>query len=114
MVNHVDVFAALGDPNRAHMVTRLATTNATVSQLARETSISLPATLKHLGVLEEAGLVRRVKQGRTVTVSLRPEALVETEAWLHRTRTFWTTQLGQLAASFETPSLSPHPPEDPS
>ncbi|WP_131105451.1 ArsR/SmtB family transcription factor [Ornithinimicrobium sufpigmenti] len=108
MVNHVHVFAALGEPNRARMVDRLAATDATVSQLARHTSISLPAALKHLGVLEEAGLVRRVKQGRTVTVSLRPEALAETEAWLHRTRTFWTVQLGRLAASLETPSPSPH------
>jgi DNA-binding transcriptional ArsR family regulator len=108
VVNHVSVFAALGDPNRARMVTHLATAHATVSQLARETSISLSATLKHLAVLEEAGLVRRAKRGRTVTVSLRPETLVETEAWFHRTHSFWTTQLGQLAASFDTPPPSPH------
>lgn len=44
----------------------------------------------------------RTKSGRTVTVSLRPEALEEAEAWLHRTRSFWTRQLGDLAGSFTT------------
>ena len=110
MVNHVRVFAALGDPKRAHMVTRLASADATVSELAREVSISLPATLKHIGVLEGAGLVSRAKHGRTVTISLHPQALLESEAWMQRTRTFWTTQLGQLADSFDT-SHVPSPPE---
>lgn len=113
MVNHVAVCAALGDANRAHVISRLSAADATVSQLAREISISLPATLKHLGVLEEAGLVRRVKHGRVVTVSLRPEALEQTEAWLHRTRTFWTSQLGHLADSFEAPPPSPTPEDSP-
>jgi DNA-binding transcriptional ArsR family regulator len=108
MVNHVRIFAALGDSKRAHMVTRLARADATVSDLAREISISLPATLKHLAVLEGAGLVSRTKHGRTVTVSLHPQALAESEAWIQRTRTFWTTQLGQLADSFEAPPQSPH------
>lgn len=112
MVNHVRVFAALGDPNRAHMVTRLSRADATVSDLARETSISLPATLKHLAVLEKAGLISRAKHGRTVTVSLRPQALVESEAWMQRTRAFWTSQLGQLAASFEAPAPPPPSPKD--
>lgn len=101
MVKHVEVFAALGDPKRCRMVERLATAEASISQLAAEVAISLPATLKHVKVLEEAGLVTRTKVGRTVTVRLQPRTLQGTEAWLHRTRTFWTTQLGQLAASFE-------------
>lgn len=110
MVNHVAVFAALGDPKRAHMVTRLASADATVSELAREISVSLPATLKHLGVLEGAGLVSRVKRGRTVSVSLHPQPLAEAEAWIQSTRAFWTTQLGQLADSFER---QPGPPSSP-
>lgn len=97
-------FAALGDANRSRMVSRLARADASISQLAAETSISLPATLKHVKVLEEAGLVTRTKHGRTVTVALQPSALAETEAWLHRTRTFWHAQLGNLAASFEETS----------
>lgn len=115
MVNQVAVFAALGDRSRSRMVERLATTDASVSQLAQEAAISLPATLKHVRVLEQAGLVSTSKRGRTVTVRLRPQTLAATEAWLHRTRTFWTARLDALAASFapEQPGLQdPHDPDD--
>ncbi|RIK15424.1 MAG: transcriptional regulator [Acidobacteria bacterium] len=107
MVNQVAVFAALGDRSRCRMVERLAATEATVSQLAQEAAISLPATLKHVRVLEQAGLVAATKQGRTVTVRLQPQTLADSEAWLHRTRTFWTARLDALAASFapERPGL---------
>lgn len=96
------VFAALGDPTRQRLVELLARRPATVSELAARLPISLPGTLKHLGVLERAGVVTRTKSGRTVTVSLRPEALEEAEAWLHRTRSFWTRRLDDLARSFAT------------
>lgn len=94
------VFAALGDPTRQHLVGLLAAGDSTVSALAAQLPISLPGTLKHLGVLERAGLVSRTKSGRTVTVSLRPQPLAEAEDWLRRNRTFWTQQLGNLADSF--------------
>lgn len=96
------VFAALGDPTRQHLVRLLATGESTVSALAAQLPISLPGTLKHLGVLERAGIIDRTKSGRTVTVSLRPQSLAEAEAWLRRNRTFWTQQLGNLADSFTT------------
>lgn len=104
MVNHVAVFAALGDANRSAMVSQLSRRDRSVSELATHVSISLPATLKHVKVLEGAGLVTRTKRGRTVTIALRPEALADSEAWLHRTRTFWQTQLGNLAESFKEKS----------
>lgn len=94
------VFAALGDPRRALIVDLLAQRDRTVSDLAEHLPISLPGTLKHLGVLESAGLISRSKQGRTVTVRLCREPLSDAEEWLHRTRTFWTEQLGNLAQSF--------------
>lgn len=97
------VFAALGDPRRALIVNLLAQRDQTVSELAAHLPISLPGTLKHLGVLESAGLVSRTKRGRTVTVRLEPERLRDAEEWLHRTRTFWATQLGNLARSFTPP-----------
>lgn len=99
------VFAALGDPRRALIVDLLAQGDRTAGQLAaaldHELPISLQGTLKHIAVLEQAGVVTRVKSGRTVTVQLRRDALGDAEAWLHRTRTFWTARLGSLAASFE-------------
>ena len=104
MVNQVGVFAALGDPNRSAMVSQLSRRDRSVSELAAHVSISLPATLKHLKVLEGAGLVTRTKHGRTVTIALRPEALADSEAWLRRTRAFWQTQLGNLAESFKEKS----------
>ena len=113
MVNQVAVFAALGDRSRSRMVERLATTEASVSQLAQEAAISLPATLKHVRVLEQAGLVSTSKRGRTVTVRLQPQTLAATEAWLHRTRTFWTARLDALAASFAPGPPGPRDPHDP-
>lgn len=116
MVNHkgpAAVFAALGDPRRALLVDLLAQRDRTVSELAAQLPISLPGTLKHLGVLEAAGLVSRTKEGRTVTVHLEPDPLSAAEAWLQRTRTFWSAQLGSLAAAFEPPSLSGTPTEEP-
>lgn len=107
MVNDTEVttavFAALGDPTRQRLVRLLAAGDSSVSALAAQLPISLPGTMKHLDVLARAGVVRRTKSGRTVTVSLRPPALVEAEDWLRRQRTFWTSQLGQLADSFTEP-----------
>lgn len=109
MVNHAvppgeaAVFAALGDPRRALIVDLLAQRDQTVSELAAHLPISLPGTLKHLSVLESAGLISRTKRGRTVTVRLERGPLRSAEEWLHRTRTFWTTQLGNLAEAFAIP-----------
>lgn len=105
VVNHQDeatVFAALGDPRRALLVDLLAQRDQTVSELAAHLPISLPGTLKHLTVLEQAGLVSRTKTGRSVTIHLERDRLHAAEEWLHRTRTFWTAQLGHLAESLTT------------
>lgn len=103
------VFAALGDPRRALIVDLLAQRDRTVSELAGQLPISLPGTLKHLAVLESAGLVSRTKSGRTVTVRLERVPLQTAEEWLHRTRTFWTAQLGSLAQAFEPTPRSERP-----
>jgi DNA-binding transcriptional ArsR family regulator len=105
MVKYLDVpervFAALGDPRRAWLVDLLARRDHTVSELAASLPISLPGTLKHLGVLEDAGVVSRSKRGRTVTIHLETRRLDEAERWLARTRSFWTQQLTSLAGSFD-------------
>ena len=95
------VFAALGDQRRTTLVDLLAQRDRTVSELAAMLPITLQGTLKHLGVLEEAGLVTRSKAGRTVTVHLEQQRLADAEAWLRRTRTFWSGRLSGLASSFE-------------
>ena len=82
VVNHQSsrldrVFLALGDPTRRAILTRLARDHAvSTSALAEPFEIKLPAVMKHLDVLEEVGLIRRTKQGRTVTVELSPRTLL--------------------------------------
>jgi DNA-binding transcriptional ArsR family regulator len=95
-------FAALGDPTRRAMLARLEVDRAlTVSALAEPLTIQLPTVLKHLNVLAEAGLVRRTKQGRTVTVEIVPDPLKDAMAWLSRYERFWSAGLDRFAAYAE-------------
>jgi DNA-binding transcriptional ArsR family regulator len=95
-------FAALSDPSRRAMLLRLAQTpELSVSELAAPLPIALPTVMKHLDVLSRAGLVRRHKTGRTVMVSLAPQAMDEARAWLERTAAFWSERLDRLAAIVE-------------
>lgn len=91
-------FRALSDPTRRRVLRRLADGPLTVSTLAAEHAMSLPAFTKHVGVLVEAGLVARRKVGRTVECALRPAALVEAHAWLGDMTAFWTASLDRLEA----------------
>lgn len=74
---------------------------ASVSDLAVALPIGLPTVMKHLAVLQRAGLVSRRKSGRVVTVTLLPEAMTEAQAWLDRTTAFWTGRIDQLVAIVE-------------
>jgi DNA-binding transcriptional ArsR family regulator len=95
-------FAALGDPTRRAILARLAQRDgATVSELAEPFAIKLPAVMKHLGVLDEAGLISRSKSGRVVTVRLRPGSMRDAMAWLRRRELFWSTRLDKLTAYAE-------------
>jgi DNA-binding transcriptional ArsR family regulator len=87
MVHHPDfrldaVFAALGEPTRRAVVERLGAGEATVTELAAPFGISLQAFIKHVKVLEEAGVVRLTRIGRANHVALVPEALQAAGAWL--------------------------------
>src|SRR5215813_10168199 len=72
-----------------------------ISELARPFAIKLPAVMKHLDVLDEAGLITRAKAGRTVTVRLSPEPMREAMEWLRRYERFWSASLDRLAAYAE-------------
>src|SRR5207244_12067302 len=83
-------FAALVDPTRRAILTRLEREGgASVSALAQPFAIKLPAVMKHLDVLYDAGLITRSKTGRTVTVELRHEPMREAMEWLRRYEHFW-------------------------
>jgi len=106
MVNHQQelgrTFAAFTDPTRRAILARLERGDgASVSELARPFAIKLPAVMKHLDVLDEAGLITRSKAGRTVTVRLSPEPMREAMNWLRRYEHFWSGSLDRLAAYAE-------------
>ena len=82
-------FQALADPVRRGMLARLSKGPATVSELAKPLSISLPAVLQHLHALEASGLVRSEKKGRVRTVQLDPKALSVAETWIADRRSEW-------------------------
>ena len=90
------VFAALSDANRRAMVDRLIGGPASVSELARPLSISLPAVVQHLHVLEASGLVRSHKQGRVRTCRIEPAALSDAERWIAERRATWEQRLDRL------------------
>lgn len=96
------VFAALSDPTRRAILVSLAeNTEATISELARPFAIKLPAVMKHLDVLGDAGLITRTKVGRTVSVRLSPQPMREAVRWLERYERFWCASLDRLTAYAE-------------
>ncbi len=100
------VFAALVDPTRRAILARLEREeNLTIGTLAAPFEIKLPAVMKHLDVLGQAGLITRAKHGRTVDVRLTPAPLREATEWLGRYERFWTPALDRLAAHAEAKEL---------
>jgi DNA-binding transcriptional ArsR family regulator len=95
-------FSALADPTRRAIIELLSRQeSASVTELAEPFPIKLPAVMKHLDVLSDAGLITRTKSGRTVTVRLRAEPVQEAMQWLARHERFWGGSLERLAAHAE-------------
>ncbi len=90
------VFHALADPARRSMVDRLCKGPASVSDLAKPLSMSLPAVVQHLHVLEQSGLVRTKKVGRVRTCTVETKMLRTVEQWVTERRTFWERRLDRL------------------
>src|SRR6266704_2233741 len=101
-------FAALADPTRRALVGRLGNRESlSVSELAQPFAMSLPAIMKHLDVLSDAGLIAREKTGRTVACRLTAKPIEEAMDWLNRYQRFWSENLDRLAAFVEE---NPWPP----
>ena len=94
------VLAAISDPTRRAIVDRLTRGPARVTDLAARFPMSLNAVSKHLKTLEQAGLVRRRRQGREHTLSLDPRPLEEVARWAHRYERFWSERLDRLETFF--------------
>jgi DNA-binding transcriptional ArsR family regulator len=92
------MFAALADPSRRRMVDRLSRGPASVKELAQPLTMSLPAVLQHLQVLENSGLVRSEKAGRVRTCRLETAALSAAEQWISERRRGWERRLDRLDA----------------
>src|SRR5665213_580344 len=89
-------FAALADPTRRAILARLASGEATVTELAEPFEISLPAISRHLKVLERAGLIARGREAQWRPRTLRADPLKEAAGWLERYRRFWEQSLDRL------------------
>ncbi|HVX99254.1 MAG TPA: metalloregulator ArsR/SmtB family transcription factor [Pseudorhodoplanes sp.] len=103
-----DTFGALADPTRRALIARLSERESlSVSELAKPLPMSLPAVMKHLDVLCDAGLVVRSKNGRTVNCRLSAAPMEEAMNWLNRYVRFWNRQLDRLAAFLEEDTCPP-------
>lgn len=95
-------FSALADPTRRALLARLDKEDGlSVSELAKPFPVSLPAIMKHLDVLSDAGLVTRTKTGRTVSCRLNAEPMEEAMGWLAHYQRFWAQRLDALEALLE-------------
>ena len=90
------VFAALADPTRRAILTRLTDGEASVNEIAEPFEISQPAVSRHLKVLERAGLVERGVAEQRRPARLKAENLSAAVEWLTEFRAFWDTSFGQL------------------
>lgn len=92
------LFHALADPTRRSILTRLAESPARVTDLSGPTGLRLPTVMRHLSVLEEAGLIASSKDGRVRTCAIVPEALEPARSWLDEQRAIWESRLDRLEA----------------
>jgi DNA-binding transcriptional ArsR family regulator len=107
-------FAALSDPTRRALLARLgARDGISVSELAQPFAMSLPAIMKHLDVLTDAGLVAREKTGRVVACRLTATPMEQAMQWLNRYQRFWSENLDRLAAFVEEEEWPSHPAPQP-
>jgi DNA-binding transcriptional ArsR family regulator len=107
-------FAALSDPTRRALLARLGgQASLSVSELAQPFAMSLPAIMKHLDVLSDAGLIAREKTGRTVACRLTAQPMEQAMNWLNRYARFWSDNLDRLAAFVEEDPWSQTQPSPP-
>ena len=91
-------FAALAHPARRAILTRLASGEATVTELAEPFEMSLPAVSRHLKVLERAGLIARGREAQWRPCRLEPAALDEATGWVEELRRTWERRFDRLDA----------------
>jgi len=106
------VFAALADPTRREILSRLSQGSATVGEVAAPFAMSAPAISQHLKVLERAGLVTRTAHAQWRTLSMQVEPLAEASAWVEKHRREWNMRLDALDAHLKTMKSTPKVKEE--
>jgi len=100
MVQHAQAldasFAALSDATRRGVLERLGRSDASITDLAETFTMTLTGMKKHVGVLEQAGLVTTEKIGRVRTCKLGPRRLEEAAAWIEHFRELWDARFDEL------------------
>jgi DNA-binding transcriptional ArsR family regulator len=89
-------FAALADPTRRAILSRLARGETSVTELAKPFKISLPAVTKHLKVLQRAGLITQSRHAQWRPCKLEPKPLQDVSAWVEQYRQFWDASFDRL------------------
>ena len=89
-------FAALADPTRRAILARLASGEASVTELAEPFDMSMPAISKHLKVLEQAGLIARGREAQWRPCRLEPAPLKDVADWVEHYRRFWEQSFDRL------------------
>jgi DNA-binding transcriptional ArsR family regulator len=96
-----DLYKPLAHPIRRRVIERLAAGPATVGEATRETGVSKPTLSKHLRVLEEAGIISRVVDGRTHRLTLEVDALRPASEWISEQRRRWEGLFGAVESYLE-------------
>ncbi|MGE5640006.1 MAG: ArsR/SmtB family transcription factor [Clostridia bacterium] len=117
------LFGALADRTRRHVLQSLSGGDANVTELAQQHDMSLPGFMKHLRVLEDAGLIARSKEGRVVSCELSAAPMQHAAAWMSKYEKFWNDKLDSLARylyqqeelqQWNKPAPQPEGPKSPS
>jgi DNA-binding transcriptional ArsR family regulator len=102
-------FAALADPTRRAILSRLATGEATVTQLAEPFRMTLPAVSKHLKVLERAGLISQDRNAQWRPRKIQTAPLKDASSWLDLYRRLWENRLNRLDSYIQQLHAEPQP-----
>src|SRR4051812_20126175 len=100
-------FGIIAEPNRRAILTLLASAEQSVSEIERQLRMPQPSVSKHLRVLREAGFVEARVEAQRRVYRIRPEPLMEVDAWLDPFRRFWTTPVDALGRHLDRPEQEP-------
>jgi DNA-binding transcriptional ArsR family regulator len=91
-----DLFGALSDPTRRDILTRVATNDMSVGEIAGNYELTFAAIAKHIGVLERASLVTKRRNGKEQIVTIAPNALLSAQSYIETYTKLWETRLDSL------------------